>query len=329
MHAVNAQRPWLEPEASRSRDSDGISVMFTGVAAGFVLGGAVGLSAGGGLRRTSDGVRTTRVSEGRAAATWAPTTTTRVDVESGFAVTPGETTTVVLPPVDLGQTPTPSVATLVGSTRLFPMGRLRFQWRDAESRGRLDLRATHALLAASPRLVQNQVQRSEVGGEGELRVAGPVAIRGLARVASIRSTVDDNSRATFGARLVGRLPGGGEITVGGQQFTYAHASTAGYSAPQQTRIVEVGVYRELETERGVSFAVDLGAGGQQVTEWGAPVSPWAPALRGWASFGIPLAPGRELRFEAEGYDARIGSELATGGARWRYGSGAVSLRWAF
>jgi tetratricopeptide (TPR) repeat protein len=332
--ALRAQTaPRLDPQASGSRDSDGISVTFAGATVGFVVGEGVGLSVGGGLRRTSDGVRSTRLSEGRAAATWAPTATTRVDLQGAFVVTPGDTTTVLVPASGRGQGqgqgqgPTP--VTSSGSTRLFPAGRLRYQWRDVEARGRLDLRATHALLDASPLLVHNQVQRSELGGEGELRLAGPVAVRGLARMASIRSALDDNSRATFGARLVGMFPGGGEITFGGQQFTYAHASTAGYFAPQRARTLEVGAYREMETESGVTFALDLGAGGQQVTEWGVAASAWAPALRGWASLGIPLAPGRELRFETEAYDARIGSELATGGARWRYGSGAVSLRWAF
>src|SRR5262245_6054852 len=321
MHAVNAQRPdtlsWTSAEASRSRDSDGISVTFIGAGAGLVVGKGVGLSVGGGLRRTSDRARSTRVSEGRALATWVPSATTRVELESGFAVTPGETTSVLVPPVDLGQAPTPPAVTVVGSARLFPMGRLRYQWRDVEGRGKLDLRATHALLEASPRLVHNQVQRSELGGEGELRLAGPVAIRGLARVASMHSTVDDNSRATFGARVVGKFPAVGEITVGGQQFTYAHASAVGYPAPQQTRTLEVGAYRELETERGVTLALDVGAGGQQVTEWGFPVSAWEPAFRGWASLGLPLGSGRELRFETEGYDARIGTELAAADARWR------------
>jgi hypothetical protein len=258
---------------------------------------------------------------------------TRVDLQGGFLVAPGDTTTVLVPPPGRGQGQgqgrPPLLVIGSGSTGLFPAARLRYQWRDVGGRARLDLRATQALLDASPVLVHNQVQRSELGAEGDLPVAGPIAIRGLARIASIRSVVDDNSRAMFGARLVGKFRDGSEITFGGQQFTYAHASATGYFAPQQARTLEVGAYREGETERGVTFALDLGAGGQQVTEWGTPASAWAPAFRGWASLGIPLAPGRELRFEAEAYDARIGSELATGGERWRYGSGAVSLRWAF
>jgi hypothetical protein len=250
-------------------------------------------------------------------------------------MTPDDTATVPVPLPDFGQGPgpgqVPTPVTSSGGNRLYPVGRLRYQWRDVDGRGRLDLRATHTLLDASPLLVHNQVQRSELGGEGELQLAGPIAVRGLARMASIRSAIDDNSRTTVGARLVGRLGGGGggEITLGGQQFTYAHASATGYFAPRQARTLEIGGYREVETESGVTFALDLGAGGQQVTEWGTSASGWEPAFRGWASLGIPLAPGRELRFEGEAYDARIGSELATGAARWRYGSGAVSLRWAF
>jgi len=331
--ALHAQiAPRLEPQASGSRDSDGISITSAGANAGIVAGEGVGLAVGGGVRRTSDGVRSTRLSEGRASVTWAPTATMRVDLQGGFLVTPGDTTTVLVPPPGRGegqaQGQLPLLVIGSGSTGLFPSGRLRYQWRDVGGRTRLDLRATHSLLDASPLLVHNQVQRSEVGAEGEQRLVGPVAVRGLARMASIRSVVDDNSRATFGARLVGKFLDG-EITLGGQQFTYAHASATGYFAPRQARTLEVGGYREMETEGGLTFALDVGVGRQQVTEWGAAASAWAPALRGWASLGIPLAPGRELRFEGEAYDARIGSELATGGSRWRYGSGAVSLRWAF
>ena len=326
LHAQTALR--LEPQASGSRDSDGISVTSAGATAGIIVGEGVGLTMGGGVRRTSDGIVSTRLSEGRAGATWAPTATTRVDLQGGFLVTPGETTTVLVPSgPGQGQLPTP--VTVSGSTRFLPTGRLRFQWRNVSGRSRLDLRATHTLLDASPLLVHNQVRRSELGAEGELSLVGPIAVRGLARRAAIRSTIDDNSRATFGARLVGKFLDGGEIMLGGQQFTYAHASATGYFAPRQARTLEVGAYREVETESGVSFALDLGAGGQQVTEWGAAASAWEPAFRGWASLGIPLAPGRELRFEGEAYDARIGSEVATAAARWRYGSGAVSLRWAF
>ena len=332
--ALRAQTaPRLEPRASGSRDSDGISITSAGADAGIVFGEGIGFTGGGGVRRTSDGLISTRLIEGRAAATWAPTATTRIDLQGGFLVTPGDTTTVLVPPPGRGrgqgQGPPPLLVIGSGTTGLFPTGRLRYQWRDVGGRARLDLRATQALLDASPLLVHNQVQRSEVGAEGELPLAGSLAIRGLARMASIRSVVDDNSRATFGARLVGKFPDAGEITLGGQQFAFAHASSTGYFAPRQARTLEIGGYREGETESGMTFALDVGAGGQQVTEWGTPASAWAPAFRGWASLGIPLAPGRELLFEGEAYDARIGSELATGGERWRYGSVAVSLRWAF
>ena len=332
--ALRAQTaPRLEPQASGSRDSDGISVTSAGADAGIVVGEGVSLTVGGGVRRTSDGVLSTRLREGRGRATWAPTATTRVDLQGGFLMTPGDTTTllVVTPGRGRGQGQPQDSVLVIGSgrTRLFPAARLRYQWRDVEGRGRLDLRATHTLLDASPLLVHNQVQRSELGAEGELQLAGPFAVRGLTRMASIHSAVDDNSRTTLGARLVGRFTNGGEITLGGQQFTYAHASATGYFAPHQARTLEIGGYREAETESGVTFALDLGVGGQQVTEWDASASAWEPAFRGWASLGIPLAPGRELRFETEAYDARIGSELATTAARWRYISGAVSLRWAF
>jgi hypothetical protein len=176
--------------------------------------------------------------------------------------------------------------------------------------------------------VRNDVERSEIGGEGELRILGPFAARALLRGASIRSALDANSRATIGGRLVVSTAFLGELGAGLQQLTYAHASTAGYFAPQWTRTAEVGLYRELEAERGTTLAIDLGAGAQRVAEWGATPSNWSPAFRGWAALGVPIAPGRELRVEVESYDAKIGSEIATASSRWRYASGSISLRWS-
>ena len=208
-----------------------------------------------------------------------------------------------------------------------PSARLRYTWRDVDGRGRLDLRATRALLDASSVLVRNSVVRSEIGGEGELRIAGPLVVRALARGASVRSSFDANSRATLGGRLVLTSALLGELSAGAQQLSYAHFSAAGYFAPRWARTAEAGLYREMESGSGATLALDIGAGAQRVAEWGAAAGRWSPAFRGWAALGIPIAPGRELRVEVESYDAKIGSETATAASRWRYASGSVSLRW--
>lgn len=209
-----------------------------------------------------------------------------------------------------------------------PVGRLRYVWREPEGRARVDLRGGHVLLAASPLLVRNRVTRTEIGGEAELRVIGPIALRATARTATIESSSDANSRRTIGGRVAVPVRFAGELTAGWQRMTYARASTVGYFAPRLAETAELGAYRESESESGLTVALDLGAGVQRVADWGVAASGWSPAVRGWAALGVPLAPGRELRLEAEAYDARIGTEVAAAGSRWRYGSLSIGVRWS-
>ena len=322
--------PRVEPEVGGSRDSDGNGVWRVGAIAGFTVADAVDLTIGGGTRRASDALSMAQLGDARLGVAWRPRATVRLDVAGSFVGVPGDTTTTTVPIPGPGPGPGQGRGNPRSSNpvRFEPTGRLRFIWQDAASRARIDLRATRTILDASPLLVFNDVVRSEIGGEANVRIIGPLALRGAARAATISSTVDDNSRTLLAGRVVAAIPSGGEITVGVQEIAYDHASTAGYFAPRFTRVAEVGVYRELETEGGVTAAIDLGAGGQQVGEWDAAVSKWSPSARGWASLGIPLAPGRELRFEMEAYEAKVGNEVATSAARWRYVSASVGLRWS-
>jgi hypothetical protein len=57
------------------------------------------------------------------------------------------------------------------------------------------------------------------------------------------------------------------------------------------------------------------------------LGPWGRALRLYALIATPIAPGRELRLELDGEDSAVAADVATA-ARWRYGSAAVSVRWA-
>jgi hypothetical protein len=90
--------------------------------------------------------------------------------------------------------------------------------------------------------------------------------------------------------------------------------------------VEAGTSLELETARPVLVTVDAGLGVQRVANFGVARGPWRRALRLYSLIVVPLAPGRDLRLELEGDDSPVADEAATG--RWRYGSAAVSLRWA-
>jgi hypothetical protein len=219
----------------------------------------------------------------------------------------------------------PDVDGLDGGSSIIPTGELRIDWRQPGDGAVASLRATRTLVASSPSLVRNRVVREEIGGRADVVAAGPLRLRGLARTARISAASERNHRSLLGGGLV-VAASLGEVSATIQQITFTHPSASGYFAPHSARVAEIGSYVELETSRGVRIAADLGAGAQQVTQWSAPAGPWKPTYRVWSEVALPLAPGRELRMELEGYDSRIGSDLATSAA-WRFGAVAITLHW--
>jgi len=73
------------------------------------------------------------------------------------------------------------------------------------------------------------------------------------------------------------------------------------------------------------LAFDLGVGVQRVAQQGAALGAWRRALRLYSLIAVPLAPGRELRFELDSDDSGVATESATT-AQWRYVSMQLSLR---
>ncbi|MBI1956667.1 MAG: hypothetical protein HYS38_09765, partial [Acidobacteria bacterium] len=117
-----------------------------------------------------------------------------------------------------------------------------------------------------------------------------------------------------------------EVSANYAQIRYAHPSRAGYFAPDQIQTMQAGSYMEFEGNAAL-VALDLGAGAERLQEHGAMFGRWRPSLRAYALLSFPFRPGRELRFEIEGYDTQAGPVVAPT-ASWKYGSAAVSFRWA-
>ena len=298
--------PAVTPLVSGSRDSDGNTTFRIGGSAELAAQGALRLGVEANRDRVTDGVATAGLAQIGLRAAWRP---------SRLASIEGALGGTRLQPSDSG------------STTVVPTGRLRTRWRSSHGAA-VDVRAQRGVLAASPLLVDNRLVRTEVRTVVEIPVTRALKLRGLGRTAVLSDTADVNHRTELG--LVLALPLSPAIELSGQvhQLRYSHASTAGYFAPRLGQVVEAGSYMELETASGWLLALDVGAGAQRVAEFGGQPGPWTRSLRGYALITAPLAPGRALQLELEGEDSTVAREAATTAGAWRYGSAALSLRWA-
>ena len=298
--------PAVTPLVSGSRDSDGNTTFRIGGSAELAAQGALRLGVEANRDRVTDGVATAGLAQIGLRAAWRP---------SRLASIEGALGGTRLQPSDSG------------STTVVPTGRLRARWRSSHGAA-VDVRAQRGVLAASPLLVDNRLVRTEVRTVVEIPVTRALKLRGLGRTAVLSDTADVNHRTELG--LVLALPLSPAIELSGQvhQLRYSHASTAGYFAPRLRQVVEAGSYMELETASGWLLALDVGAGAQRVAEFGGQPGPWTRSLRGYALITAPLAPGRALQLELEGEDSMVAREAATTAGAWRYGSAALSLRWA-
>jgi len=303
--------PAITPLVGGSRDSDGNTTQRIGGRIEFgeiQTPGRLRLGVEATRDRISDGVTETGLDQLALRATWRPRPGATVDVAAGG-------------------TRLDSIIGGSGAT-LLPTGRVRARWRSSAHGPGLDVRAQRGVLAASPQLVTNRVVRTELGVIAEVPV-GSLRLRGIGRTAALSDSLDVNHRTTLGGIVAVALSPVAELSGGVHQIRYAHASTAGYFAPRLVQIVEAGTYVELESPGGWLFSLDAGAGVQRVADQGGPVGPWSHALRGYSLIVAPLTPGggRALQLELEGEDSAVAREAVTSG-QWRYGSVALSLRWA-
>jgi len=304
---ARAAAPAVTPLVSGSRDSDGNTT--------FRVGGSVELAAQGPLRlgveanrdRVTDGVATAGLTQIALRAAWRPSRL--ASIEGALGGTRLERSDR-------------------GSTSVVPTGRVRARWRSSTHGVTVDVRAQRAVLAASPLLVNNRVLRTELRALVEIPVTRTLKLRGLGRTALLRDTADLNHRTALGGVVAVALSPVFELSGQVHQIRYSHPSTAGYFAPRLAQVVEAGSYLELETPRGWLLALDVGVGAQRVAEFGGQPGPWSRALRWYSLITAPLAPGRALQLELEGEDSMVAREAATTAGAWRYGSAALSLRWA-
>ena len=301
-----AAAPAIMPLVNGSRDSDGNTTLRLGGVAELGASGPTRLGARATREQIRDGITTIGLDELTLRAASQPGGRLQIDAEGGAT----------------------RIDAMGGASAMVtPTGQVRARWRDPLGGPAVDLRARRNVIDASPLLVTNRVVRTEIGAILELPVAQRLKLRGIGRTAALSSSFDLNHRTTFaGVAAVAVTP---TLELSGQvhEIRYSRSSSAGYFAPRLIQIAQVGSYFELETARSIVFALDLGVGVQRVAQQGAALGPWRRALQLYSLVAVPLAPGRELRFEVEGDDSGVASESATT-AQWRYVSMQLSLRLA-
>lgn len=238
-------RPTLEPTVALARDSDANTSFRVRVAADASLArGRVALA--GAQRTVRDGAGASlAVREVAVTAEQAPHPSLRVDGALGVAL-PGDTSVTDAPGAE-------------------PVGSLRARWRPSLRGPVLEARGSRQLLDATVPLALSRVVRTEGLARAELPVAGPLRVRGSARVAQLAAADDTNTRAGFSAGLLVRATPLIDLSLDGQQIRFDHASTSGYFAPREMRLAEMGAYSEREFANGVVLALDAGAGVQRVS----------------------------------------------------------------
>jgi len=209
-----------------------------------------------------------------------------------------------------------------GGATVAPTGEVRVRWRPG-----IDLRLRRDAVTASPLLVANRVVRTEGRATVLAPLAGAFKLRGIGGTAALSSTADVNHRNSLGGAVVLAVAPAGEVSALFHEVRFSHQSAVGYFAPRVVQTAEVATYLEHETAGSALFVLDCGVGVRRMAAWAAPLGPWGRALRLYALITTPMAPGRELRLELDGEDSAVATDVVTA-ARWRYGSAALSVRWA-
>lgn len=323
--AARAQAaPAAEPTLGGSWDSDGDAVLRFGAAADAPVGDRTRLGVAFNRARVDDGIAHATVEDLSLRARWRPSAALEVRAALGGSRLDGRAPEA---PATTGPPGRPFAAAVrAGQSSVVATGFVRARWRAPGGRTALDMRLERRALDANPVLVGNGVTRTEVVATVQRRTGGAVTLRGSVRAAALRDTADVNFRMTTGAAVgYAVLP---NVQVSGQfrHLSYARPSLAGYFAPRFAQTIDAGSYMEVE-RWGVTLALDIGAGVQRVARHGESPSSWERALRLYALAAAPLAPGREVMLEIEGYDVLVGNETAPSGG-WRYLSLALSFRMA-
>ena len=212
------------------------------------------------------------------------------------------------------------------TTKNRPLAGLRMRWNRPADGPAVEIRATQNPLLATPGLVAQPVELTEIKAGLDLPLAGPIRARARGQNGKLDSEIDVNHRSGYQIGPVYRWRPAAEVGVFYSRLGYDHPTAAGYFAPERAETIELGTYIEYDALWPLTLAVDAGAGQQRVQKFGEDVRGWIATYRLWGMVSYALKPGVSLDLEVEHYDSPIAGNAVAPTANWRYNAALLSLR---
>lgn len=327
----------IEPSVGGSRDSDANATWRAALGVALPASDRSRATLTVARQRSLGGGDTTVVDGAQLALAWRPRAAIVVDLAAGMAQVRARelATGTPLPsgspgpasprgPNSGGRIPRGVSAVPTAVSFSTPTVSARARWRAPGDGHALDVRASRALLDATPLLARNRVTRNEAAVQGETPLVLGLRARGQGRVGRYDAAGESNTRTVIAGAMIRPVAGWGEVAAVMQRIGYRNATTRGYFAPRAANVAEAAVYLERESARGVVLSVDAGVGAQRVAEFGAAMGGWTSAVRGWTRLDVPIGVAHSLRAELDAYDGGVAREAASAG-RWRWTSLSLGL----
>lgn len=170
-------------------------------------------------------------------------------------------------------------------------------------------------------LIANGVISSEVAGEVEIALPGPLSLAGAASHARLTGGALENSRDAFSSTLRWTHNRSWSIGVGARQFGYDTTSSDGYFSPKRYRLAELSGRGRVGGNLGWNAEGDVGVGSQSIDFFGSSGGS-RRAERVALTAGYRFSPAHE--FSAAGSYANVAGPGQTGGSEYK--AYAFSLR---
>ena len=175
-------------------------------------------------------------------------------------------------------------------------------------------------------LIANGVISSEVAGEAEIALPGPLSLSGAASHARLTGGSLENSRNAFSSTLRWTHNRRWSLGVGARQFGYDTTSSDGYFAPKRYTLAEVSGRGRIGGNLGFTADGDVGVGRQSIDFFGSSVGS-RRAERVALTAGYRFSPSHEL--SALGSYANVAGPGQTGGSEYKAYSFALRARVGF